>query len=339
MSALGKNTGVGVSTPLIDGIEKVRGTAKYTADLATEGALVGRILRSPYSHAELLEVDVSRAKALPGVVAVITGADCQTPYGIVPIAQNEYPLAQEKVRYRGEPIAAVAALDDATANAALDLIELKVRELPGYYNAAEARAIDAVLLHDDKPGNIERDVHSSFGDVDEGFERADLVLEDNFHCAEVTHAHMETHAAIAEYDPQRDHLTFHSVTQVPYYVHLMLAQCMGMDKSRIRVIKPFVGGGFGARTETLNFELVCGILARAAQGRVRMVLTREETFLTHRGRPAADIQLKLGMTKDGTITAVKAEMMQYGGAYGGYGIVTILYSGALLNALYTIPAA
>jgi len=150
---------------------------------------------------------------------------------------------------------------------------------------------------------------------------------------------MEPHAAIAEYDPERDHLTFHSVTQVPYYVHLMLAQCMGMDSSRIRVIKPFVGGGFGARTETLNFELVCGILARAARGRVRMVLTREETFLTHRGRPAAEIHLKLGMTKDGEITAVKTEMMQLGGAYGGYGIVTILYSGALLNALYELPAA
>ncbi|MCB1366210.1 MAG: 4-hydroxybenzoyl-CoA reductase subunit alpha, partial [Rhodobacteraceae bacterium] len=303
-----------------------------------EGALVGRILRSPYSHAELLDVDISKAEALPGVIAVITGKDAPIPYGIVPIAQNEYPLAQERVRYRGEPIAAVAAVDESTAEAALDLIELTVRELPGYYNAATSRAADAVLLHDNKPGNIERDVHSTFGDVEAGFAEADLVAEDVFHCEEVTHAHMEPHAAIAEYDPQRDHLTFHSVTQVPYYVHLMLAQCMDMNKSRIRVIKPFVGGGFGARTETLNFELVCGILARAAKGRVRMVLTREETFLTHRGRPAADITLKLGLSKTGRITAVKAEMEQYGGAYGGYGIVTILYAGALLNALYDIPA-
>jgi len=328
---------VGVPTPLIDGFEKVRGTAKYTADLAAEGALVGRILRSPYSHADLLDIDISKAEALPGVVAVITGKDCQTPYGIVPIAQNEYPLAQERMRYRGEPVAAVAAVDAETAEKALDLIELKVRELPAYYTPKEARATDATLLHEDKPGNIERDVHTSFGDLDEGFQEADLVREDSFHCAEVTHAHMEPHAAVADYDPQRDHLTFHSVTQVPYYVHLMLAQCMGMDKSRIRVIKPYVGGGFGARTETLNFELVCGILARAARSKVRMVLSREETFLTHRGRPAADINLKLGMTKDGKLTAVKAEMMQYGGAYGGYGIVTILYSGALLNALYDIP--
>lgn len=338
MSAPVKQVGVGDRVPLVDGIEKVRGAAKYTADLAAEGALVGRILRSPYAHAELLKVDISKAEALPGVIAIVTGKDSPIPYGIVPIAQNEYPMAQEKVRYCGEPIAAVAAVDEATAEAALDLIELTVRELPGYYNAATSRAADAVLLHDNKPGNIERDVHSSFGDVEAGFAEADLVAEDRFHCEEVTHAHMEPHAAIAEYDPQRDHLTFHSVTQVPYYVHLMLAQCMEMNQSRIRVIKPYVGGGFGARTETLNFELVCGILARAAKSRVRMVLTREETFLTHRGRPAADITLKLGLSKTGKITAVKAEMEQYGGAYGGYGIVTILYAGALLNALYDVPA-
>jgi 4-hydroxybenzoyl-CoA reductase subunit alpha len=150
--------------------------------------------------------------------------------------------------------------------------------------------------------------------------------------------HIEPHAAVADYDPVRDFLTFQSVSQVPYYVHLMLAQCLGMDTSRIRIIKPFIGGGFGARTETLNFELICGLLARAAGGRVRMVLSREETFLTHRGRPAADIRVRLGMTRDGRMTAVEAEATQLGGAYAGYGIVTILYSGALLNAIYDIPA-
>jgi 4-hydroxybenzoyl-CoA reductase subunit alpha len=338
MKARQQNSVVGKRTPLIDGVEKVRGTAKYTADLLPKDALVGRILRSPYSHAELLAVDASRARDLPGVIAVVTGQDAPIPYGIIPISQNEYPLAQDKVRYRGEPIAAVAAVDAATADAALDLIQLTVRELPAYCDAKSSRAADAEQIHENKPGNLERDVHNSFGDVEAGFTTADLVLEDDFHCAEVTHAHMEPHAALAEYDPEHDKLVFHSVTQVPYYVHLMLAQCLDMNKSRIRVIKPFVGGGFGARTETLNFELICAILARAAGGTVRTVLTREETFLTHRGRPAADIRLKLGLTNAGKITAVKAEMSQYGGAYGGYGIVTILYAGALLNALYDIPA-
>jgi 4-hydroxybenzoyl-CoA reductase subunit alpha len=278
------------------------------------------------------------ARALPGVVAVISGEDCKTPYGIVPIAQNEYPLAVGKVRYQGEPVAAVAAIDEATAEKALELIRLEVRELPSYYTAAEARKPDAVLLHDDRPGNLEREVSSSFGDVEAGFEAADLVREEVFHCAEVTHVHIEPHAALADYDPVRDQLIFQSVSQVPYYVHLMLAQCLGMETSRIRIIKPFIGGGFGARTETLNFELVCGLLARAAGGRVRMVLSREETFLTHRGRPAADVRIKLGLSRGGKITAVAAEMTQLGGAYGGYGIVTILYAGALLNAIYDIPA-
>jgi 4-hydroxybenzoyl-CoA reductase subunit alpha len=329
---------VGVATPLIDGIEKVRGTAKYSADLAPEGALVGRILRSPYSHAEIVSVDLSEARALPGVVAVISGEDCATPYGIVPIAQNEYPLARDKVRYRGEPVAAVAAIDERTAEQALASIRLEVRELPGCYTSTQARAPDAPALHADKAGNLEREIHHSFGDTEAGFAAADLVRDEVFHFAEVTHAHMEPHAALAEYDAERDLLTFQSVSQVPYYVHLMLAQCLGMDSSRIRVIKPFVGGGFGARTETLNFELVCGLLARAARGRVRMVLSREETFLTHRGRPAADIAIRIGLTRDGAITAVEAEMTQLGGAYAGYGIVTILYSGALLNAIYDIPA-
>ncbi len=338
MSATQRPRGVGVRTPLIDGIEKVRGTARYTADLAPEGALVGRIFRSPYPHAEICLLDLSAARALPGVMAVISGEDCTIPYGIIPIAQNEYPLARGKVRYRGEPVAAVAAIDAATAEKALELIVFEVRELPAYYTAAEARSEEAVLLHDNKAGNLEREVGNSFGDVDAGFAAADLVREEVFHCAEVTHVHIEPHAAVADYDPVRDQLIFHSVSQVPYYVHLMLAQCLGMDASRIRIIKPFIGGGFGARTETLNFELVCGLLARAAGGRVRMVLSREETFLTHRGRPAADIRVKMGLSRSGKITAVEAEMTQLGGAYAGYGIVTILYSGALLNAIYDIPA-
>ncbi|MDT8319576.1 MAG: 4-hydroxybenzoyl-CoA reductase subunit alpha [Xanthomonadales bacterium] len=338
MSTVRKSGGVGVRTPLIDGQEKVRGAARYTADLPPDGALVGRILRSPRPHAEILSIDLSAARALPGVVAVLCGEDCATPYGIIPIAQNEFPLARGKVRYMGEPVAAVAAVDEATAEKALELIRLELRELPSYVTAAEARSPDAVRLHDDKPGNLEREVDDEFGDVEAGFEAADLVREKTFYCDEVTHVHIEPHAAVADYDVLRDHLTFQSVSQVPYYVHLMLAQCLGMDSSRIRIIKPFIGGGFGARTETLNFELVCGLLARAAGGRVRMILSREETFLTHRGRPAAETRIRMGLTREGKITAVDAEMTQLGGAYGGYGIVTILYSGALLNAIYDIPA-
>jgi len=323
---------------LIDGVEKVTGRAHYTADLVTADTLVGRIFRSPFSHARIKHLDVSRARALPGVRAVVTSEDCPTTYGVLPIAMNEYPLARDVVRYRGEPVAAVAAVDDRTAERAFKLIRLDVDELPAYYTPTEARAAGAVLLHPDKPGNLEREVHHGFGDVEAGFAAADHVRECSYRCAEVNQAHMEPNAAVGEYDDARDHLTLWSTTQVPFYVHLMLARCLRMEESRIRVVKPFIGGGFGARTETLNFEIICGVLARAARGRVALTLTREETFLTHRGRPETEIRLKLGMRRDGRLTACACEVVQRGGAYAGYGIVTVLYAGALLQALYDIPA-
>ena len=323
--------------PLIDGIEKVTGRAKYTADLDHANALVGRILRSPVSHGDIVRLDVTKARALDGVVAIVTGADCAHTYGVLPIAMNEYPLARGRVRYRGEPIAAVAAIDEETAERALGLIELEVKELPAYYTSADARAPGAVLLHDDKPGNLERDVHHTFGDVAQGFAAADLVREEQFSCAEINHAQIEPHASLSEYDPATGRLTVQTVSQVGYYLHLMIAQCLEMDSSRIRVIKPFIGGGFGARVETLNFEIVTALLARAANGKVMMQLTREETFITHRARPQTDIKLKLGMSKTGRFTACELQVVQRGGAYAGYGIITILYAGALLHGIYDIP--
>jgi 4-hydroxybenzoyl-CoA reductase subunit alpha len=324
--------------PLIDGVEKVTGRARYTADLEQGEALVARIFRSPCSHGEIVRLDVSRARALPGVMAVVTGEDCPYTYGVLPVAMNEYPLARDRVRYRGEPVAAVAALDDQIAARALELIEFEVRELPAYYTSHEARAAEAVLLHANKPGNLEREVHHQFGEVAQGFASADLIREEEFHCAEVNHAQIEPHACLADYDPLTGRLTVQSVSQVGYYLHLMLARCLEMDASRIRVIKPFVGGGFGARVEVLNFEIITALLARAAEGKVMTRLTREENFLTHRARPQTDIRLKLGIKRNGRITACECEVVQRGGAYAGYGIVTILYAGALLQGIYDIPA-
>jgi 4-hydroxybenzoyl-CoA reductase subunit alpha len=251
---------------------------------------------------------------------------------------NEYPLARGRIRYRGEPVAAVAAIDAETAARALDLIELKVKGLPAYYTSDAARAPDAVLLHDNKPGNVEREVHHQFGNVDDGFAAADLVREEHFCCAEINHAQIEPHASLAEFDPLTGRLTVQTVSQVGYYLHLMIAQCLDLDSSRIRVIKPFIGGGFGARVEALNFEIVTALLARAAAGKVMMQLTREETFITHRARPQTDMRLKLGMSKNGRITACELHAVQRGGAYAGYGIITILYAGSLLHGLYDIPA-
>ncbi len=160
--------------------------------------------------------------------------------------------------------------------------------------------------------------------------------EQTYNCAEVCQNQMEMHAAVAHYDAVRDRMTVHASTQVPYYVHLMLAQILGMDMSRIRVVKPHVGGGFGCRTECLNVELIAALLARRTGGSVRMVIDREETFITHRGRPETDIRLKLGMRRDGRITAVECTCIQRGGAHSGYGVVTILYSGSMLYAIYDL---
>jgi 4-hydroxybenzoyl-CoA reductase subunit alpha len=327
---------IGGYVPMVDGPEKVSGRAKYTADFIRPGTFAGRIFRSPYAHGEILGVDVAAAARLPGVKAIVTGADCDKTFGVLPIARSEHPLARDRVRYKGEPVAAVAAVDDATARKAVELIRMKVRDLPAYYTARAALAPDAVAIHAHKPNNIERDVLFELGNVADGFAQADLVREATYNCAEVCQNQMEMHAALAEYDAVRDRMTVHASTQVPYYVHLMLAQILAMDMSRIRVIKPHVGGGFGCRTEALNVELITAMLARKAGGTVRTVITREETFITHRGRPETDIRLKIGLRRDGRITAVECECDQRGGAHSGYGVVTILYSGSMLYAIYDL---
>jgi len=327
---------IGDYVPMIDGPEKVSGRAKYTADLMAPGMLAGRIFRSPYSHAEILDVDISEAMKLPGVKAIVTGADCDKTFGVLPIARSEHPLARDRVRYRGEPVAAVAAIDDATAKEALRRIKLKVRKLPAYHTSQEALAPNAVALHERKPGNLERGVLFELGNVEAAFAEADLVREGTYNCAEVCQNQMEMHAAVADYDAGRDRITVHASTQVPYYVHLMLAKILDMDMSRIRVVKPHVGGGFGCRTETLNVELIAALLARKVRGCVRIMVNREETFITHRGRPETDIKLKLGMKKDGRITGVECECIQRGGAHSGYGVVTILYAGSMLYAIYDL---
>jgi 4-hydroxybenzoyl-CoA reductase subunit alpha len=329
---------VGVRTPLIDGVEKVTGKARYTADMMPAGAMIGRILRSPHGHARIVSIDTSAAEALEGVFAVCTGADCKVPFGVLPIAENEYPLAREKVRYRGDPVAAVAAVDELTAEKALELIKVEYEKLPVYVDPKKAMKPGAEPIHDDKPNNVLREVHAEFGDVEAAFAESDLIRERVYTFAEVNHVHMELNATLAEYDPVRGHLTLNTTTQVPYYVLLKVAQCMEMEEAHIRVIKPFLGGGFGARTECLHFEIIAGLLARKARGTVRLLQTREETFIAHRGRPWTEVKMKIGLKKDGKIAALALEVIQAGGAYASYGIITILYSGALMHGLYHIPA-
>ena len=338
MNEIKRNQSIGVPKPLVDGPEKVSGKALYSGDFIPKNCLVGRIMRSPVAHAEIINIDIIEAQKLPGVKVIITGDETDEPFGILPIARFEFPLARDKVRYRGEPIACVVAVDVETAQAAIDVIKFEYKELPGYFKSKEAMEEGVVDLHEHRPGNIEREVDFELGEVDAGLADSDFILEETFNCAEICQVQSEPHAAIAEFDVERQFMTVRASTQVPYYDHLMLAKVLKMDESKIRMIKPFVGGGFGCRTESLNITLICALAARAARGTVRIVASREETFITHRGRPETDIDMKIGVKKNGIITAVDYTAIQRGGAYSGYGVVTILYSGGLLFGMYDLQA-
>ena len=327
---------------MVDAAEKATGSGKYTDDLSVPGMLVGKILHSPYPHARIKTIDTSRAERLEGVVAVVVGKDAPRTYGILPVGHDEYPLALDKVRYVGDNIACVVATSEAIAEKALELIDVEYDVLPAYFDPEESMKAQTHLIHDNKPNNLEKDYHHIFGDPEKGFTEADQIAEARFISNEVTHAAMEPHSTLAsfEIDPHTGkpgRLTVWSSTQVPYYLQHKLSLVLDMPMQQIRVIKPLVGGGFGGKSEVIPLEIIAAVAARKAQAPVKITYTREEVFWAHRGRPRTIIDLKTGVKNDGRITAVKARVVQDGGAYCSYGVVTILYSGALLGALYDIP--
>src|ERR1700747_1211459 len=333
---------IGKPIPMVDAAAKTTGSGKYTDDLSLSGMLVGKILHSPHPHARIKRIDTSRAEKLNGVVAVVVGSDAPNPYGILPVGHDEHALAVNKVRYVGDNVACVAAEDEATAERALELIDVEYELLPAYFDPEESMKAETNLIHDNKPNNLEKDYHHVFGDPDKGFAEADHVAEERYIANEVTHAAMEPHSTLAsfEFDSQTGQpgrLTVWSSTQVPYYLQHKLSLVLEMPMSQIRVIKPLVGGGFGGKSEIIPIEIIAAVAARAAKAPVKITYTREEVFWAHRGRPRTIIDLKTGVKNDGRITAVKARVVQDGGAYCSSGVVTILYSGALLGALYDIP--
>jgi 4-hydroxybenzoyl-CoA reductase subunit alpha len=333
---------IGKPTAMVDAAEKTTGAGKYADDLSVPGMLVGKILHSPYPHARIATIDISRAEALDGVVTVVIGKDAPNPYGILPVGHDEHALALDKVRYVGDNVACVVAISEAIAEKALELVDVTYDVLPAYFDPEESMKAESQFIHDNKPGNLEKDYHHAFGDPDKGFADADHIAEARFVANEVTHAAMEPHSTLAsfEIDPhtgKAGRLTVWSSTQVPYYLQHKLSLVLEMPMSQIRVIKPLVGGGFGGKSEVIPLEIIAAVAARKAQAPVKITYTREEVFWAHRGRPRTIIDLKTGITNDGRITSVKARVVQDGGAYCSYGVVTILYSGALLGALYDIP--
>jgi 4-hydroxybenzoyl-CoA reductase subunit alpha len=328
---------IGKSLPKIDSYAKVTGAARYADDLKLPRMAFGRILRSPHPHALITRLDTSRARALPGVLDVITGKDLSHTYGIMPTTQDETPFAIDKVRYVGEPVAAVCAVDEETADEALSLIDVEYQPLPAIFSIEEALAREDVKIHEEtKRGNIMKEVHLDFGNVEEGFEEADLVREDTFFFEGTTHAPMEEHACVADCGADGK-ITLWTSTQTPHYVHREVAKVLQMPLSHLRVIVPPVGGGFGGKCEPFAHDFAACLFAKRHGRPIKFGLSREEVFYCHRGRHPVKMILKTGVKQDGTITAVHLQTFLDGGAYASYGLATVYYTGALLTVTYKIP--
>ena len=332
---------VGTSVPRYDAPDKVTGRAAYTADLRLPGMIHGKILGSPVAHGIIRRIDTSRAAALPGVLAVITAADVpHTRYGVSPAREDEQILAVDRVRYVGDEIAAVAAVDVETAERALALIEVDIERLPAVFDAESAMAPGAPVIHPEHPrfaGNVNTPVNWHFGDVAQGFAEADHVREQRFVGNRTYQSPMEPHAALARWEPHANRLTLWSATQTPHYLHRSLSRTLGVPMGDIRVIRPHVGGGFGVKAEATPLDFCAAILARKTGRPVMMAYTREEMHVHVRGRHKQYIDLKIGVRKDGTITAVEHTVILDGGAYTSYGVITAYYAGSMLPTLYRIP--
>ncbi|MDP2914694.1 MAG: molybdopterin-dependent oxidoreductase [Candidatus Aminicenantes bacterium] len=329
---------VGKSLPRVDAADKVSGRAKYAADLHFENVLHGKILTSPIAHGRIRSIDTSRAKALPGVKLVLTGRDVpDITYGISPPRYDEHVLAKDKVRHVGDEVAAVIAVDERTAERALRLIDVDYEELPGVFNPKEAMREGAPLLHEQYKRNINTLVDQHFGDVEKGFAEADYIREEEFVGNHVYQSPIEPHAAIADWENDGTTLVLYSSTQVPHYLHYTVARVLDMPLGRIRVIRPPVGGGFGGKLDTTPLDLIASIASKRLGRPVKMVYSRKEMFLHGRGRHKQHMKFKIGVKKDGTLTAVESRIYLDGGAYTSYGAITAYYAGSMIPTLYRMP--
>jgi 4-hydroxybenzoyl-CoA reductase alpha subunit len=321
----------------VDARAKCTGQTLFADDITLPRMLYCKILRSHEPHALIKRIDTSKAVALAGVVAVITGKDLPIPYGILPVSQDEHALCVDKVRFIGDPVAAVAAIDEDTAFEAMNLIEVEYERLQTITSIEEAILIDEPRIHDyGDAANIHKQVHLEFGDLDEGFKEADHVREDIFFYEGNTHLPMEQHAAVAHFDADNK-LTLWSSTQTPHYVHRALAKTLEMRAAHVRVIATPNGGGFGGKSDPFNHEIVVAKLSMITRRPVKVTLTREEVFYCHRGRHPVLMKIKTGVKRDGAITAMDFETFLDGGAYGSYGVASTFYTGALQTVTYDIP--
>ncbi|MEO8431557.1 MAG: molybdopterin cofactor-binding domain-containing protein [Acidobacteriota bacterium] len=322
----------------VDAAAKVTGQTRFADDLSLPRMLHAKLLRSRRAHARLVRVDASRALAAPGVFAVATGADLPIAFGILPVSQDEHALCPDRVRFVGDPIAAVAAVNEDAADAALALIDVEYEDWKPIGSIEEAIAHPVPRIHDyGDLGNFHKLVSMEFGDVESGFLRADRIWDDIYFYEGNTHLPLEQHAALADFGPDGK-LTLWSSTQTPHYVHRALAKVLEMPASRIRVIATPNGGGFGGKSDPFNHEIVVAHLSRVTRRPVKICLTREEVFYCHRGRHPTLMRVRTGARADGAITAMHFQTVLDGGAYGSYGVASTYYTGALQTVTYEVPA-
>ncbi len=329
---------IGSALPKVDAGAKVLGRLKFADDIVLPRMLHCKILRSQHPHARIVSIDTSRAEALDGVKAVLTGDALPHTFGILPVSQDEHALAPSVVRFIGDGVAAVAAVDEDVAQEAIELIDVEYQLLDPIGSVDEAAATPEPRIHAyADQGNLHKLINLEFGPVDQELASADHVQEDLFFYEGNTHLPMEQHAALAEYGGN-GRLTVWSSTQTPHYVHRALEKVLELPRSRIRVIATPNGGGFGGKSDPFGHEIVVAKLAMLTGRPVKICLTREEVFYCHRGRHPVLMRVRTGVKKDGTITAMDFESYLDGGAYGSYGVASTYYTGALQTVTYRIPA-
>jgi 4-hydroxybenzoyl-CoA reductase subunit alpha len=328
---------IGKARRRVDGRAKVTGQTRFADDILLPRTAYCRLLRSPVPHATITRIDTSRAAALPGVLLVLTGESFPIPYGILPVSHDEHALCPDRVRFVGDPVAAVVATDEFIAAEAVSLIDVAYQPLRTFASPADSLAHPEPRIHDyGDEGNIHKLVALEFGDIDAAIDSADHVFDDVFFFEGNTHLPLEQHAAIAAKDPDGK-LVIYSSTQTPHYLHRALAKALAMPAAHVRVVATPNGGGFGGKSDPFNHEVVVAKAAMLLDRPVKITLSREEVFYCHRGRHPVLMRFRTGVTKDGRLTGVDLQTLLDGGAYGSYGAASTFYTGALQTVTYQIP--
>jgi 4-hydroxybenzoyl-CoA reductase subunit alpha len=329
---------VGKSVERTDGRIKATGKARYAGDLVAPGMLHGKILRSPLAHARILNIDTGRAKKLPGVIAVITGKDFPgIPYGTRPDTRDQIPMPITKVHHFGEGVAAVAAIDEATAEEALDLITVDYEELPVVLTAEDAMKPDAPLVNEFCKSNIAYASDFRFGDPEAGFKEADYIKEEKFSSQRVAVGFIEPHACLAEVD-STGRVLLQGSKQSPYPTWRHMCRALNLPLSKMRLVTPFVGGAFSGKHDPFDVDFAAVRLAQLTNRPVKIVLNYDEVLAAYRQRNAMNAVLKMGFKKNGRMTALKAECVLEGGPIAGIGPFNVYFFGAWLNLPYKVPA-